>query len=201
MKAMTQQSLRTTLSFHSILALILVAWGALVATTTARGDDRDEDRRPESNTPLRLAALKEHARVTRDAFGVAHVRAENDHDLYFLAGYVHAQDRLFQMDVNRRLGNGTLAELLGEGALTTDVQLRTIGLRRAAERSLAAISPRTRAVLEAYAEGVNACVAAHPLPPEYGGLELTHFEPWTALDSVTVAKLIAFGQTRIRLRR
>ncbi|HZD02405.1 MAG TPA: penicillin acylase family protein [Actinomycetes bacterium] len=131
--------------------------------------------------------------VERDRLGIAHVRASTPHDLYFLQGWVHAEDRLFQMDVSRRQASGTLAELLGPGALDSDVQLRAIGLRRAAERSLAVVSPRGAEALEAYAEGVNAFVAAHPLPPEYAALHLTRFAPWTPVDSLVVGKLIAFG--------
>jgi penicillin amidase len=142
-----------------------------------------------------LPELTAAAQIARDRNGIAHIQALNDHDLFFLQGYVHAQDRLFQMDMSRRLANGTLAELLGEGALATDVQLRTIGLHRAADRSLAALSPRVRATLEAYAAGVNAAVQRHPLPPEYGALELTRFEPWTPRDSVAVAKLITFQRS------
>jgi len=150
---------------------------------------------PDPGAPVALAPLTAAAQVTRDTLGIAHIGAANQHDLFFLQGYVHAQDRLFQMDVNRRLGSGTLAELLGEGALPTDVQLRTIGLRRAAERSLAALSARARAAVEAYADGVNAFVSGNPLPVEYGVLELTHFEPWTALDTLTVAKLVTFDRS------
>lgn len=131
--------------------------------------------------------------VTRDRFGIAHVHARDQRELFFLQGWVHAGDRLFQMDTSRRQASGTLAELLGPGALPSDVQLRTIGLRRAAERSLAVISPAGRAALEAYAEGVNAFVAANPLPPEYAALHLTRFQPWTAVDSLVVGKLVAFG--------
>ncbi|HEY6051492.1 MAG TPA: penicillin acylase family protein, partial [Thermoanaerobaculia bacterium] len=119
--------------------------------------------------------------------------ASDEHDLFFLQGWVHAQDRLFQMDVTRRRASGTLAELLGTGALGGDVQLRTFGLRRAAESALPLVSGRARDALDAYAEGVNAYVAGHPLPPEYAALELTHFAPWTVVDSLAVGKLIAFG--------
>jgi penicillin amidase len=140
-----------------------------------------------------LAGLEAGASIVRDTNGIAHVRAATEHDLFFLNGWVHAQDRLFQMDVTRRQASGTLAELLGPGALGSDVQLRTIGLRRAAERSLAALSPRTRAALDAFAAGVNAFVSGHPLPPEYGALELTRFEPWTPLDSVVIGKAISFS--------
>src|SRR5213595_293629 len=97
-----------------------------------------------AETPQRLAGLQDAARVTIDSEGISHVRAHNDHDLYFMQGWVHARDRVFQMDYNGRLASGTLAELVGIGALANDVQLRTLGLRRAAQRSLDAASPNLR---------------------------------------------------------
>ncbi len=146
-----------------------------------------------SAAPVRLAGLLDEAEVSRDAAGIPHIRADNEHDLFFLQGWVHAEDRLFQMDMQRRQAAGTLAELLGPGALPSDVQLRTIGLQRAAVRSLPLLSARARAALEAYAQGVNASAAAHALPPEYGALKLTKFTPWSALDSAAIGKLLAFG--------
>jgi penicillin amidase len=143
--------------------------------------------------PVDVPGLDGPARVDRDGNGIAHIRAGTRHDLFFLQGWVHAQDRLFQMDTRRRQADGTLAELLGPAALPTDVQLRTIGLHRAAARSLPALSADARAVLAAYADGVNAWVAGNPLPPEYGALSLTRFRPWTPLDSVAVGKLQSFG--------
>jgi penicillin amidase len=163
-----------------VLALALLA----PAGVLARGAAAD---------PVDVPGLEGPARVDRDADGIAHIRAGTRHDLFFLQGWVHAKDRLFQMDTRRRQADGTLAELLGPAALGTDVQLRTIGLHRAAARSLPALSDDARAVLAAYADGVNAWVAANPLPPEYGALGLTRVRPWTALDSVAVGKLQAFG--------
>src|SRR5581483_12452722 len=112
-----------------------------------------------SGAPQPVPGLLEPSRVTVDEEGISHVRAHNDHDLYFMQGWVHAGDRLFQMDYNRRLASGTVAELLGTAALPTDVQLRTLGLRRSAQRSYDAASPFFRAVLEAYTEGINARLA------------------------------------------
>jgi penicillin G amidase len=169
---------------HSLLALAALA----LCCTPAAAQNAN------STQPVKLDGLKAAAEVTRDIYGIAHIRAGNDADLYFLQGYVHAQDRLFQMDVNRRRASGTLADLLGPSALAGDVELRTIGIRRAAERSLAVVSPESRQALEAYAKGVNAYVAAAgALPPEYAALELKKFQPWTALDSMTVAKSITFS--------
>jgi penicillin G amidase len=152
--------------------------------------------RPKTKTEtVKVAGLERPAKVLRDAFGVPHVFAKSEHDAYFMVGYLHAQDRLFQMDSSRRQASGTLAELLGPSALASDVQLRTIGLRRAAVRSLAAISPQARAVLEAYSAGVNAWLASNALPSEYAALELTkaNVPAWTPLDSLTITKLITFG--------
>lgn len=143
--------------------------------------------------PTPLPGLGAPGRVLRDIHGIPHIVAQSEHDLAYLQGWVHAQDRLFQMDLTRRQASGTLAELLGPAALASDVESRTIGLRRAAEASVAEVSVDTRAVLDAYAAGVNAWVASHPLPPEYGALEVTRFTPWTSVDSVVIAKAIAFS--------
>jgi penicillin G amidase len=163
-----------------VLACSLLLPAGLLATSAAAD-------------PVDVPGLEGPARVDRDANGIAHIRAGSRHDLFFLQGWVHAQDRLFQMDVRRRQADGTLAELLGPAALPTDVQLRTIGLHRAAARSLPALSADAQAVLTAYADGVNAWVADNPLPPEYGALSLTSVRPWRALDSVAVGKLQSFG--------
>lgn len=149
---------------------------------------------PNGSQQTQLLGLRAAAQVSRDNYGIAHIRAANDYDLYFMQGWVHAQDRLFQMDYNRRQASGTLAELLGPAALAADVELRTIGIRRAAERSLAVISTEARAAIDAYAEGVNAYVLTlAQLPPEYRALEITKFQPWTALDTLAVAKQLTFG--------
>jgi penicillin G amidase len=148
---------------------------------------------PAPSAPVAVAGLEAPASIVRDSLGIPHVSARSDHDAYFLVGWLHAQDRLFQMDQTRRQASGTLAELLGAGALPTDVQLRTLGLRRAAAKSLAVMSDGATADLEAYTAGVNAWLSTHPLPPEYAALELTSIPPWTALDSVATAKLLTFG--------
>ncbi|MBK8096753.1 MAG: penicillin acylase family protein [Planctomycetes bacterium] len=143
--------------------------------------------------PIQLPELHAPATVVRDRHGVPHVYADDERDAYLLCGYVHAQDRLFQMDFLRRQARGTLAELFGAAALESDVQLRTLGIARAAAASEAALSPRAATALQAYAAGVNAWVARHALPPEYGALELLQFAPWTPGDCVAIAKLQAFG--------
>ena len=159
-----------------VTALLLVA---IAATSFAK--------------PVKVPGLYSAVKVIRDIDGIPHIIGNSEHDVVFMQGYLHAQDRFFQMDFSRRQGSGTLAELLGPPALGSDVQLRTFGLRRAAERSLTALSAETRAGLQAYADGVNFFLNTQALPPEYGPLEITQAEPWTPLDSVVVGKLIAFG--------
>ena len=144
-------------------------------------------------TPIEAPGLDSDVKVIRDIDGIPHIFGNSEHDVVFVQGYLHAQDRFFQMDASRRQGSGTLAELLGSPALASDVQLRTFGLRRAAVLSLSALSPETQAGLQAYADGVNFYLATQPLPPEYTVLEIAQAEPWTPLDSVVVGKLIAFG--------
>lgn len=140
-----------------------------------------------------LSALEQKTEVVRDANGIAHIFAKNEHDLFFMQGFIHAQDRLFQMDLARRRASGTMAELLGSAALESDVLFRTIGLRRAAERSLPIFSNRAKRAITAYTKGINAYVAQHPLPPEYAALEVTQFTPWTETDVVVVSKLLTFS--------
>ncbi|GAA0460518.1 hypothetical protein Ade02nite_14820 [Paractinoplanes deccanensis] len=131
--------------------------------------------------------------VVRDAYGVAHLRAGSQRELFYLQGMVHAEDRMFQMDVSRRRGSGTLAELIGAGALASDVQMRPMGLRRSAERGLALLSAQTRAGLRAYADGVNAWLARGELPGQYRAVRVTKVAPWTEVDSLVVLKSLAFS--------
>jgi penicillin amidase len=146
---------------------------------------------------VELPGLSEPAEIVRDGEGIAHISAQNQHDLYYLQGWVHAEDRLFQMDLTRRQPSGTLAELFGPPSLAGDVQTRTLGLRRAAERSATALSAETIVALEAYARGVNDWVMYGPgLPPEYAALGFSDredFRPWNIIDSIVIGKAIAFG--------
>lgn len=145
-----------------------------------------------STEVVRVEGLSTPVRIDRDDNGIVGIVGERERQLIFAQGWAHARDRLFQMDVFRRMASGTLAELLGSAALADDIQLRTIGLRRAAETSLPALSADMRAALEAYAAGVNAWIAANPLPPEYGALSIGWVAPWEPLDSVAIGKLIVF---------
>ncbi len=146
----------------------------------------------EAGAALQLPGLIDEARVVRDANGIPHIFATNDHDVAFLQGYVHAEDRFFQMDYYRHVASGTLAEMVGNAALPSDVKLRTIGIRRAAQEMLNAATPRGQAFFQAYSDGINAYITTHPLPPEYALLGITQADPWVPLDSATIAKLLTF---------
>jgi penicillin G amidase len=138
----------------------------------------------------RLLGLHERAEVLRDSFGVPHIFAADEHDLFFLQGFVTAQDRLWQMDIYRRAASGRLAEVLGEPGLESDRFMRTLGLARAAALDQAVISSTTLATLQAFADGVNKFLEQHgdSLPVEFVILGYKP-EPWSVLDSLTIAKL------------
>jgi penicillin amidase len=143
------------------------------------------------------AQLEGPATIVYDQFRVPTVVAQTEHDAIFLQGYLHAKNRLFQMDFQRRLFSGRVSELVGSPGLAQDVQLRTLGLRRAAERSLPVQTPEALAWLQAYSDGVNAFLldTSQPLPIEYGALEITRagIPLWTPADCLTMAKGLAFG--------
>ncbi len=95
-------------------------------------------RRPLAQTKgsINLPGLQGSVQIIRDRWGIPHIYADNPHDLFFAQGFVHAQDRFFQMDYQRRAFAGTVSELVGPAGLASDVQLRTLGIKRAAEASL-----------------------------------------------------------------
>ncbi len=149
---------------------------------------------PEVNGTMTATGLTAAVEVIRDQWGVPHIYAENEHDLLFAQGYVHAQDRLWQMELGRRAGNGTLSEIFGKTSLDADRYLRTLGLRRAAEKSWAAMSADHRALLEAYAAGVNAYLDTHRdrLPLEFTVVGVNP-STWTALDTVALGNILVMS--------
>ncbi len=147
---------------------------------------------PRTEGEIRVAGVSAAVEIQRDRYGIPHIFAQRDEDAMFALGYVHAQDRLWQMEMNRRIGAGRLAEILGPSALETDRFLRTLGVRRAAEANLRGIDAQARSLLEAYAAGVNAFLAGNPvLPPEFW-LTGARPEPWTPADSATWTKMVAW---------
>lgn len=130
--------------------------------------------------------------IVRDAYGIPHIFAASAGDAAYALGFAHAQDRLWQMEMNRRVGAGRLAEILGPAALDTDRFLRTLGVRRAAEANLAALDAQTRTLLDSYAEGVNAFLARRPVLPLEFLLTGARPEPWTPIDSIVWVKMMAW---------
>jgi penicillin amidase len=147
---------------------------------------------PQTAGRLSLPGLHQDVSVYRDRDGVPHIFAADDDDAYFALGFVHAQDRLFQMDFQRRLGAGRLAEVVGASALGIDRTMRTLGLYHAAEASVEQLGAPARQALEAYAHGVNAFLETRDwaLPPEYYLLG-TAPEPWRPADSLVWGRLMS----------
>jgi penicillin amidase len=143
---------------------------------------------PQLEGAIQVAGLSAPVEVLRDARGVPHLRASSLQDLFFAQGYVTAQDRLWQMDLSRRLAEGELSEVFGERTLRLDLENRTLGFRQASQRALAELSPEARAPLAAYANGVNAFIASHRdrLPLEFLLLNYQP-RPWGEIDSLGVA--------------
>jgi penicillin amidase len=166
--------------------------GILCALAAAAGYGYLRQSLPQTSGHLRLQGLAGEVEVLRDRHGVPHIYAASMEDANFALGFVHAQDRLWQMEMSRRVGAGRLAEALGAPALETDRFIRTLGVRRAAEAGMRNYDPETRRVLEAYAAGVNAFLDTGPvLPPEFWLTRLSP-EPWTAADSVAWTKMMAW---------
>ncbi len=141
--------------------------------------------------------VEEPVNIYYDDYGTPHIYAEKDADLFFAQGYAHANDRLFQMDLMRRMVSGSLTEIVGgaqEGMVEDDIFHRTVGFRRAAEKNLDEISERTLDMLDAYAAGVNAYIEENKddLPPEFVLFDYVP-EDWAPVDSMVITKLIAWG--------
>ncbi len=178
-----------------IALLVVVALGAGVygyATVRASW--------PQTTGTLDLKGLQADVQVLRGARGVPQIYATSDHDLFMAQGYVHAQDRFWEMDFRRHVTAGRLSELFGKTQLTTDEFLRTMGWRRVAAAELKLLKPETVALLQAYADGVNAWLSTHTsgrsMSLEYAvlGLQVKHYVPerWTPLDSVSWLKAMAW---------
>ncbi len=169
------------------LALGLGGLIAVLAAATLGGYLIFRASLPRLDGELAIPGLRAVVTIERDANGVPTIRAENRRDLARATGYVHAQDRFFQMDLQRRLSAGELSELLGPGTLPTDRSLRRHQFSRVADRVLEQASPAERDLLAAYAEGVNQALKdLGSRPWEYLPLGASP-RPWKARDSLLVA--------------
>jgi penicillin amidase len=131
--------------------------------------------------------------IQRDAHGVPHIQAAADNDAYYAIGYVHAQDRLWQLEIQRRMAQGRLAEVFGRASVQRDIWFRTLGLYDAARSAWPALSKEAQASLTAYTAGINAGMASlDSLPPEFRMLSVRP-EPWTVYDSLAWIKMFALN--------
>ncbi|MBO9626603.1 MAG: penicillin acylase family protein [Microbacterium sp.] len=182
------------IAFLVVAALIVVAVAAaLFLTWTVQRSF------PQTDGSLQLDGLEADATVQRDASGIPTITADSTHDLFYAQGFVHAQDRFFEMDFRRHVTSGRVAELFGESQVATDSFLRTLGWRKVAEAEVEAMDDTTRGYYEAYADGVNAYLASHSgadVSLEYAVLGLQNPgyepEPWTPADSVAWLKAMAW---------
>ena len=168
-----------------LLAVVGLGVGAVVWIT---------GRALQTSGMVSVPGLEATATIRRDVNGVAQITATTPHDLFMTQGYVHAQERMWQMEVWRHISSGRLSELFGLGSIDDDRFIRTLGWRDAAARDMALLAPETRAVLDAYAAGVNAW-----LDPHRNELGLAFVlsgddpEPWTALDTLAWGKVQAWN--------
>lgn len=175
-----------------LLALVLVLAGVVVYTVRKSF--------PQVDGSLRLPGLTGNVEIYRDKSGIPHIYADSAADLFMAQGFVHAQDRFFEMDFRRHLTAGRLSELFGASTLGNDKALRTMGWRRVAEQEVPELAQETRDYLDAYAKGVNSWLSANPNASdrslEYSILKLQGGggtpEKWTPVDSVAWLKAMAW---------
>ncbi|QJR14286.1 penicillin acylase family protein [Usitatibacter palustris] len=159
---------------------------------------------PKLDGDVSVRGLSAAVEIVRDKEGVPHLFATNERDAAFAIGYAHAQDRLWQLEFQRRVGAGRLAEVMGERAYDTDRLMRTLGFTQLAERSVAKLDAETRGVLDSYAAGVNAFLESEPvLPVEFQVFRIKP-DKWKPADTVAWLYVMAWdlsGNWRTELAR
>lgn len=172
-----------------VLAVVLVSFGAWTVHRSF----------PQLNGDIEVPGLTSSVEVIRDDLGIPQIYADNLEDLYFAQGYVHAQDRFWEMDFRRHITSGRLSEMFGESQVDTDKVIRTMGWRQVAEQEYEMLSPRSKQILDSYSKGVNAYLADHSsaeLSLEYSVLKLINsgyqIEPWNPVDSIAWLKALAW---------
>ena len=177
--------------------LILAALTAIISPPLVRKTAKKSF--PLVEGEIQAAGLDGPVEIYRGAFGIPHIYGESHHDLFYVQGYVHAQDRFWQMDMWRHQGAGRFSELLGNAMLDTDKFLRTLGWERVAKQELAQLEPEELSILEAYSEGVNAYLQEYSgtaLSLEYTFLPILNRgytpKPWIPINSLTWAKAMAW---------
>lgn len=163
--------------------------------TGARGIVRDVLTIAGIKSSANLPGLTNRVTVSREPSGVVHIQAQNENDLFYTLGFMHASDRLWQMDFQRRLAQGRLSEVVGESTLQQDITNRTLGLYQAATSAYANLDPNTRNIINTYTNGINAYLALNrPLPLEFQILNYKP-DPWQPVDVLGVVKLQSLVQS------
>jgi penicillin amidase len=184
---------RSALVLAALLVVVLGV-GAVLAVTWVRRPF------PTTGGEVKVPGLTGKVQVLRGDHDIPQIYADNAEDLFRAEGYVHAQDRFFEMDLRRHITSGRLSELVGKAGLTTDKVIRTLGWRRVAEAELPTLKPESRRYLQAYADGVNAYIHQQGSPSQMS-LEYTvlsakvpdyRVEDWTAADSLAWLKAMAW---------
>jgi len=181
---------------HEVLrriALVLLVAFALTVSLAAAGIGYVRSAEPKRDRTVRLDALAGPVDIWWDTLAVPHILATTEEDVLFAQGWAHAQDRLWQMELFRRVAEGRLSEVLGEDLLETDRFLRAIGVWDAAGTTESMLDPESLRRLRAYASGVNAYLEERrgALPPEFVALRVRP-EPWTVRHSLAIEKLMAW---------
>jgi penicillin G amidase len=147
--------------------------------------------KPRYKGSLRMKELSAPVEILRDKWGVPHIYARNTPDLIFAQGFIHAQERLWQMEFNRRLVAGRLSEILGPVSIPLDRWMRTLTMRRVAESEVDLLDGESRLLAGRYTQGVNACIQSEPLPLEFQLLKFKP-EPWMPADLLSWAKMMCW---------
>jgi len=154
---------------------------------------------PQIDGEIQVQGLDGPVDIYRDNMGIPHIYATTQHDLFFAQGYVHAQERFWQMDFYRHIGEGRTAEMFGSGQLDTDMFLTTLGWRNDSQKEYEGFTPESKSILNSYADGVNAYLRDHnseAVSLEYSILKLLNpdykIEPWTPLNTIAWAKALAW---------
>lgn len=195
--------LRLILLILLLVVIIVVVGGFLVYTDTTQGP------LPQTSGSLTVAGLEAQVEILRDEWGIPHIYGSSLHDLFFAQGYTQAQDRWWQMEFYRHTGSGAIEELTGKTSrlIETDIFIRTAGWRRSAEAEAELLGEAERAMLQSFADGVNAYILNRPaddLAMEYRLLGITGVDitvqPWTIVDTVVWGKVMAWNLTDTRSR-
>lgn len=176
-----------------IIGISLVVLAVIVAITLSIYIQIVRQAEPQYSGTLNFDDLQDSVSVVFDKYAVPHIKAANQHDLFYTAGYVTASERMWQMEITRLASQGRLSEVLGKDALSTDQLLRTIGFQEIAHKITQNLPDSERVILEAYADGVNAYIDRNQnnLPVEYRLLGYSP-EPWTIEHSVGYIRLMAW---------